>query len=60
VTFTSICCRWYCHCVGVPVPVLIPEYLRLMAQGEFTEAYMVTRESNVFPEFSVASGDRPF
>jgi len=27
----------------------VPEYIRLIAQGEFTAAYMVNRESNVFP-----------
>jgi len=27
----------------------VPEYIRLIAQGRFTEAYMVNRHSNVFP-----------
>ena len=37
-------CQWAC-----PAHTDVPEYIRLIAQGEFTEAYMVNRESNVFP-----------
>jgi formate dehydrogenase (NADP+) beta subunit len=27
----------------------VPEYIRLIAQGRYTDAYMLNRESNVFP-----------
>ena len=37
-------CQWAC-----PAHTNVPEYIRLIAQGQFTEAYMVNRESNVFP-----------
>src|ERR1700685_3717064 len=37
-------CQWAC-----PAHTDVPEYIRLIAQGEFTAAYMVNRESNVFP-----------
>jgi len=37
-------CQWAC-----PAHTDVPEYIRLIAQGEFTEAYMVNRASNVFP-----------
>ena len=37
-------CQWAC-----PAHTDVPEYIRLIAQGEFTEAYLVNRESNVFP-----------
>ncbi len=37
-------CQWAC-----PAHTDVPEYIRLIAQGEFTQAYMVNRESNVFP-----------
>ena len=40
-------CQWAC-----PAHTDVPEYIRLIAQGEFTEAYMVNRESNVFPGHS--------
>ena len=36
-------CQWAC-----PAHTNVPEYIRLIAQGRFTEAYMVNRESNVF------------
>ena len=36
-------CQWAC-----PAHTDVPEYIRLIAQGEFTDAYMVNRESNVF------------
>src|SRR5256884_849063 len=37
-------CQWAC-----PAHTDVPEYIRLIAQGRFTDAYMVNRESNVFP-----------
>ena len=37
-------CQWAC-----PAHTDVPEYIRLIAQGQFTEAYMVNRASNVFP-----------
>ena len=37
-------CQWAC-----PAHTDVPKYIRLIAQGEFSDAYMVNRESNVFP-----------
>ena len=37
-------CQWAC-----PAHTNVPEYIRLIAQGRFTDAYMLNRESNVFP-----------
>ena len=34
---------------GCPTHTNIPEYIRLIAQGQYTEAYLLNRESNVFP-----------
>ena len=39
-------CQWAC-----PAHTNVPEYIRLIAQGRFTDAYMLNRESNVFPAF---------
>ena len=47
-------CQW-----GCPAHTDVPEYIRLIAQGEFTEAYMVNRESNVFPGILGRVCDRP-
>jgi formate dehydrogenase (NADP+) beta subunit len=47
-------CQWAC-----PAHTDVPEYIRLIAQGEFTEAYMVNRESNVFPAILGRVCDRP-
>src|SRR5258708_31132165 len=47
-------CQWAC-----PAHTDVPEYIRLIAQGEFTEAYMVNRESNVFPGSLGRVCDRP-
>src|ERR1700736_276381 len=47
-------CRWAC-----PAHTDVPEYIRLIAQGEFTDAYMVNRESNVFPGILGRVCDRP-
>jgi NADPH-dependent glutamate synthase beta subunit-like oxidoreductase/ferredoxin len=37
----------------------VPEYIRLIAQGKFTEAYLLNRESNVFPGILGRTCDRP-
>ena len=37
----------------------MPEYIRLIAQGRYTDAYMVNRESNVFPGILGRTCDRP-
>jgi NADPH-dependent glutamate synthase beta subunit-like oxidoreductase len=47
-------CQW-----GCPAHTDVPEYIRLIAQGQFTEAYMVNRESNVFPGILGRVCDRP-
>jgi NADPH-dependent glutamate synthase beta subunit-like oxidoreductase/ferredoxin len=47
-------CQWAC-----PAHTNVPEYIRLIAQGQFTEAYMVNRESNVFPGILGRTCDRP-
>jgi len=47
-------CQW-----GCPAHTDVPEYIRLIAQGRFTDAYMVNRESNVFPAILGRVCDRP-
>jgi formate dehydrogenase (NADP+) beta subunit len=47
-------CQWAC-----PAHTDVPEYIRLIAQGRFTDAYMVNRESNVFPAILGRVCDRP-
>src|SRR5436190_3334696 len=47
-------CQWAC-----PAHTNVPEYIRLIAQGRYTEAYMVNRESNVFPAILGRTCDRP-
>ncbi|HEV8393291.1 MAG TPA: FAD-dependent oxidoreductase [Vicinamibacterales bacterium] len=47
-------CQWAC-----PAHTNVPQYIRLIAQGKFTEAYMVNRESNVFPGILGRTCDRP-
>jgi len=47
-------CQWAC-----PAHTDVPEYIRLIAQGQFTEAYMVNRHSNVFPGILGRVCDRP-
>jgi formate dehydrogenase beta subunit len=47
-------CQWAC-----PAHTDVPEYIRLIAQGLFTEAYLVNRESNVFPGILGRVCDRP-
>lgn len=47
-------CQWAC-----PAHTDVPEYIRLIAQGHYTDAYMVNRESNVFPGILGRVCDRP-
>ena len=47
-------CQWAC-----PAHTNVPEYIRLIAQGRYTDAYMVNRESNVFPAILGRTCDRP-
>ena len=47
-------CQW-----GCPTHTNIPEYIRLIAQGQYTEAYLLNRESNVFPGILGRVCDRP-
>ena len=47
-------CQWAC-----PAHTDVPEYIRLIAQGKFTQAYLVNRESNVFPGILGRVCDRP-
>ena len=47
-------CQWAC-----PAHTNVPEYIRLIAQSRFTDAYIVNRESNVFPGILGRTCDRP-
>ncbi len=47
-------CQWAC-----PAHTDVPEYIRLIAQARFTDAYLVNRESNVFPGILGRVCDRP-
>jgi formate dehydrogenase (NADP+) beta subunit len=47
-------CQWAC-----PAHTNVPEYIRLIAQGRYTDAYMVNRQSNVFPGILGRTCDRP-
>ncbi len=47
-------CQWAC-----PSHTNVPEYIRLIAQGRFTDAYILNRESNVFPGILGRTCDRP-
>jgi len=47
-------CQWAC-----PAHTNVPEYIRLIAQGRFNDAYIVNRESNVFPGILGRTCDRP-
>ncbi|WP_405227178.1 FAD-dependent oxidoreductase [Lentisalinibacter sediminis] len=47
-------CQWAC-----PAHTDVPEYIRLIAQGRFSDAYLVNRESNVFPGILGRVCDRP-
>jgi len=47
-------CQWAC-----PAHTNVPEYIRLIAQGRYTEAYLLNRQSNVFPGVLGRTCDRP-
>jgi formate dehydrogenase (NADP+) beta subunit len=47
-------CQWAC-----PAHTDVPGYIRLIAQGRYTDAYMLNRESNVFPGILGHVCDRP-
>src|SRR5215471_2139797 len=47
-------CQWAC-----PAHTNVPEYIRLIAQGKHTEAYLLNRETNVFPGILGRTCDRP-
>ncbi len=47
-------CQW-----GCPAHTNVPEYIRLIAQGRFSDAYMLNRASNVFPGILGRTCDRP-
>jgi NADPH-dependent glutamate synthase beta subunit-like oxidoreductase len=47
-------CQWAC-----PAHTPVPEYIRLIAQGRYEDAYMVNWVSNVFPGVLGRTCDRP-
>ncbi|HLX23718.1 MAG TPA: FAD-dependent oxidoreductase [Usitatibacter sp.] len=47
-------CQWAC-----PAHTPVPEYIRLIAQGRYGDAYMVNWNSNVFPGILGRTCDRP-
>ena len=47
-------CQWAC-----PAHTPVPEYIRMIAQQKYTEAYMINWESNVFPGVLGRTWDRP-
>ncbi len=47
-------CQWAC-----PAHTPVPEYIRLIAAGRYTDAYLVNWESNVFPGILGRTCDRP-
>jgi len=47
-------CQFAC-----PAHTPVPEYIRLIAEGRYTEAYMINWESNVFPGVLGRTCDRP-
>jgi formate dehydrogenase (NADP+) beta subunit len=47
-------CQYAC-----PAHTPVPEYIRLIAQGRYSDAYMVNWESNVFPGILGRTCDRP-
>ncbi len=47
-------CQYAC-----PAHTPVPEYIRLIAEGKYSEAYMVNWESNVFPGILGRTCDRP-
>jgi formate dehydrogenase (NADP+) beta subunit len=47
-------CQWAC-----PAHTNVPEYIRLIAEGKYTESYMLNRKSNVFQGILGRTCDRP-
>jgi len=47
-------CQWAC-----PAHTPVPEYIRLIAHGRYSDAYMVNWNSNVFPGILGRTCDRP-
>ncbi|MYF27911.1 MAG: 4Fe-4S dicluster domain-containing protein [Gammaproteobacteria bacterium] len=47
-------CQWAC-----PAHTPVPDYIRLIAEERFTEAYMLNWDSNVFPGILGRTCDRP-
>ena len=47
-------CQWAC-----PAHTPVPEYIRLIAAGQYSDAYMVNWTSNVFPGILGRTCDRP-
>ncbi len=47
-------CQWAC-----PAHTDVPGYIRLIAQGRYADAYMLNRQSNVFPGILGRVCDRP-
>ena len=47
-------CQWAC-----PAHTDVPGYIRLISQSRFDDAYMLNRESNVFPGILGRTCDRP-
>ena len=47
-------CQWAC-----PAHTPVPEYIRLIADGRYGDAYMINWESNVFPGVLGRTCDRP-
>lgn len=47
-------CQWAC-----PAHTPVPEYIRMVADGRYADAYMLNWESNVFPGILGRTCDRP-
>ena len=47
-------CQWAC-----PAHTPVPEYIRLIAAGRYSDAYMINWRSNVFPGILGRVCDRP-
>ena len=47
-------CQYAC-----PAHTPVPEYIRLIAEGRYAEAYMINWDSNVFPGILGRTCDRP-
>ena len=47
-------CQWAC-----PAHTDVPGYIRLLAQGQFSEAYLLNRQTNIFPGILGRVCDRP-